>query len=109
MPDIYSQCDALLMPTLLESFSIVYLEAMYYRLPILTSEMWFAKAVCGDAAMFFDPFDAEDILHSIDAVMSDSTLRAKLIDAGLYRLSTFPSWEQNFTIYQRYLGELLVA
>ena len=109
MQDIYSQCDALLLPTLLESFSIVYLEAMYYGLPILTSDMWFAKNVCGHAAMYFDPFDAEDILHSIDNVMSDSTTRAKLIEAGLHRLSSFPTWEQNFTTYQRYLDELLAT
>lgn len=54
MSTLYKQCDALLMPTLLESFSIVYLEAMYHGLPVFTSDMWFARAVCGDAAAYFD-------------------------------------------------------
>jgi len=107
MHSLYKQCDALLMPTLLESFSIVYLEAMHHGLPVFTSEMWFAQAVCGDAAEYFDPFDAEDILRSIEEIMPHPSAKSDLIEAGAHRLASFPTWEENFATYQKYIGELL--
>lgn len=107
MHSLYKQCDALLMPTLLESFSIVYLEAMHHGLPVFTSDMWFARAVCGDAAEYFDPFDAEDILRALEEVMPHPSVKRDLSEAGARRLASFPAWEENFATYQKYIGELL--
>ena len=50
VPHYFRNCDALLLPTLLESFSTTYLEAMHCGLPILTSDLDFAREVCGPAA-----------------------------------------------------------
>ena len=94
------------MPTLLESFSIVYLEAMYHGLPVFTSDMWFARAVCGDAAAYFDPLDAEDILHSITKIMPHAVARRKLVEAGKQQLASFPTWNENFAKYQSHISEL---
>lgn len=107
MHNLYKQCDAVLMPTLLESFSIVYLEAMYHGLPVFTSNMWFARAVCGDAAVYFDPLDAKDILAAIEKVMPDPSAKKSYIIAGKQQLTGFPSWEMNFATYQTYITELL--
>lgn len=107
MCNLYKQCDALLMPTLLESFSIVYLEAMHYDLPVFTSDMWFARAVCGGSAQYFDPLDAVNILHSLNLIMPYSIKRRRLVELGKTRLASFPTWEQNFVTYQRYISQLL--
>jgi glycosyltransferase involved in cell wall biosynthesis len=55
LPATYRASDALFYPTLLESFSGTYLEAMQYRLPILTTDVDFAHYCCGPAALYFDP------------------------------------------------------
>ncbi len=107
MNDLYNQCDALLMPTLLESFSIVYLEAMHHSLPVFTSNMWFAQVVCGDAAKYFDPLDAKDILFAIEEVMPNPSVKSALIEAGAQQLASFPVWEENYAKYQGFVGELL--
>lgn len=107
MAALYSQCDGLIMPTLLESFSIVYPEAMHHGLPIFTSDLWFAHSVCGEAAAYFDPFDAEDILRSLDRVYGDPSARDALIDAGRQQLAAFPSWPDNFASYQALIKQLL--
>jgi len=106
IPALYRQCDALLMPTLLESFSIVYPEAMHFGLPVLTSDMWFAHAVCGKAARYFDPLDAQDILDAIEDIMSSPKRQKDLIEAGKRQLASFPDWDENFQHFMDMLQEL---
>ena len=105
MSGIYNRIDALLMPTLLESFSIVYLEAMYHRVPILTSNMWFARSICGNAAQYFDPLDENDIYNSIEKVLTNNKLRTTLIKKGVVQLSQFPSCDKTFTTINGFINE----
>lgn len=88
-PSIYKQCDALFAPTLLETFSAAYPEAMKMELPILTSNYSFAKDVCGDAALYFDPLDPKDIADKISTLIKDKLLQRKLISRGSRRVQTF--------------------
>lgn len=107
MQSLYAQCHGLLLPSLLESFSIVYPEAMAQGLPIMTSDLWFARAVCGEAACYFDPVDPVDIMRAIDEAMSTPAARAHFTEAGRQRLAGFPTWEDNFAAYQKIISELL--
>ncbi|MCY4372828.1 MAG: glycosyltransferase family 4 protein [Spirochaetaceae bacterium] len=100
VPALYRSCDALLMPTLLESFSGAYVEAMFHRIPIFTSNLNFAKAVCRDAACYFDPHDADDIVSKMDTVFDDPTRSALLVEAGRRVLADLPDWPRTFTLYQ---------
>ncbi len=104
VPSLYSQCDALFMPTLLESFSGTYVEAMYHRKPILTSNMDFAKDVCGDAAYYFNPLDSELIFEEILHMIKNDELRNRRIEKGERRLKELFSWDQVFARYQELMG-----
>ncbi len=103
VPSIYRQCDGLLMPTLLESFSGTYVEAMYHNMPIFTSDIDFAHDVCGEAAFYFNPLDVGSILGKIEEAYSDSGFREQKVAAGDKRLKQFLSWEQVFKQYQKIL------
>lgn len=88
-PNLYSQCDFLFLPTLLECFSASYCEAMFMQKPILTSDLSFATGICGNAGYYFDPTDAEDIANKIVALASNKLLQKQLIENGLQQLKTF--------------------
>ncbi|MBT3279305.1 MAG: glycosyltransferase family 4 protein [Phycisphaerales bacterium] len=91
----YHSCDALLLPTLLESFSGTYLEAMNFHVPILTSDLDFAHDVCGDAALYFDPHSTLAMRDAILQCKTDAALRDDLIRRGQDRLqSLFRSWDE---------------
>jgi glycosyltransferase involved in cell wall biosynthesis len=90
----YENADAFFMPTLLETFCIPYLEAMCFELPVLTSDLDFAHEVCGQAALYFDPWDARSMRDTILRLRADAALRGTLVAAGQERLRRdFPDWE----------------
>jgi glycosyltransferase involved in cell wall biosynthesis len=90
----YRHVDALVLPTLLESFSATYVEAMQFRCPILTSDMDFSRAVCGDAAMYFNPRDVRSLYHTILRFGSSGDIRDCLRRRGERRLPQIGiSWE----------------
>jgi glycosyltransferase involved in cell wall biosynthesis len=86
----YSECHAVLLPTLLETFSATYPEAMAASRPILTSGLDFAFDICEESALYFDPLNPADIAGQILALRANPKLYGDLIDEGLLRLSHFP-------------------
>lgn len=96
MPSLYKQCDALLLPTLLESYGLPYVEAMAYGLPIVTSDLDFAHEVCNDIAFYFDPFDPISILKSMEECLKDKDETKKRVIAGQRLVSLLPNWESVF-------------
>lgn len=101
---LYTQCDAFLMPTLLESFGLTYIEAIYFKLPILTSDRDFARVLCGDMALYFDPLNAADILHTIENTFSDKNALEERIKRYGSFLKEFPTGED---VSKRYLEEII--
>lgn len=94
----YANCDALLMPSLFESFSSTYVEAMNYGLPIITSDLDFARASCGDAALYFDPNSSEAMTDAIRKVLDNPALAQALRNRGRSRLDELPSsWDEVVT------------
>jgi glycosyltransferase involved in cell wall biosynthesis len=85
----YHFSDALMLPSFLESFTGTYLEAMEYRKPILTSDMDFARVVCGEAASYFDPFSPVACRDAIRELIDSPTLQSSLIAAGIERRASF--------------------
>lgn len=88
-PYLYSQCDFMFLPTLLECFSASYPEAMKMELPIITSDLKFAREVCGDAALYFDPVNATDIAKKIIFLHENPEFQEKMKAEGLKRLVDF--------------------
>jgi glycosyltransferase involved in cell wall biosynthesis len=88
-PSVYSECDALFLPTLLECFTASYPEALKMNKPILTSNLSFAHDICGDAAIYFNPFDSKDIADNIIILSNNEDLKNSLIDKGHERLNQF--------------------
>ena len=100
VPALYTQCDGLLMPTLLESFSGTYVEAMYHGIPIFTSDFDFAKVVCGNAAKYFNPFDVSDIIFQLNSVYTNNREKINLKKEANARLSSFSTWQEAYIQYQ---------
>jgi len=82
LPELYAAADAALVPSLLESSTACYAEAMHFGLPIVTSNLDFARASCAQAAIYCDPFDADAFARAVLALAADSQLAGSLTQAG---------------------------
>ena len=96
-PALYASCDAVILPSLLETFSANYVEAMVMKKPILTSDLEFAHEVCGKAALYFNPTSPESIANKIEEIIASSELRLQLIESGLDRLKGFDNPKKRLT------------
>jgi glycosyltransferase involved in cell wall biosynthesis len=99
VPALFNNCDALFMPTLLESFSATYVDAMFFQKPIFTSNLDFAHEICSDAAIYFDPFNATDIINKIEKTLSNPIYISQLVKNGTTRINTFPDWSKVAGLY----------
>ena len=76
------RCDVLWMPTLLETFCLPFVEAMYAGVPILAPDLDFARFVCDEAAVYYDPWRIDSIAEGLIRLADDSLLRNRLTEAG---------------------------
>lgn len=100
---LYNNAFAFIMPSLEEGFGIPVLEAMVCGCPVVSSNAASLPEVGGDAVIYFDPGNEEDIVSKVMQVLSDEKLRSDLIKKGEKRYKEF-SWQkmaqQTLKVYQ---------
>ena len=106
---LYRSGAAVLLPSLLESFSATYVEAFHFGVPLVTSDRDFARDVCGDAAVYADPLDPEALADAVLRVLDDEGLRRRLRAEGRRRLAALPDWRERLTLYLAACREALEA
>jgi glycosyltransferase involved in cell wall biosynthesis len=104
--DLYAQAHAVFLPTLLECSTAVYPESMFAGLPIVTSDLDFARELCEGAALYVDPFDSRAAAESLARVLTDSSERDSLVREGQKVLvRKYPSpedaWRKRLECLQR--------
>jgi glycosyltransferase involved in cell wall biosynthesis len=76
-------------PSLYEGFGIPPLEAMAHGCPVLTSDIEPLQEACGAAAYYCDPNDTASIANGMKALLTDSALRRRLIEAGYLQVKNY--------------------
>lgn len=88
---LYASVDFCVMPSLLESLSSAHLEAMQWRKPQIVAALPYARDLCGDAALYADPFDALAWVAQLERLRAEPALRGRLVRRGVERLQDFPA------------------
>ncbi len=100
LADLYRGSAAVLLPSLLESFSATYVEAMHFGVPLVTSDLDFARDICGAAALYADPLDPTALAARLQEVLDGPGMRAGVRQAGFERVRALPDWETRFGLYR---------
>lgn len=82
LPFFYRFCLAYTFPSYLEGFGLPALEAQSYGAPVLAADNSCLPEILGQSALYFNPYDIQDIGDKIISIIQDSNLRAELINKG---------------------------
>ncbi len=101
------QAKAIIFPSLCEGFGIPVLEAFYFQKPLLLSNASSLPEVAGEAAIYFDPQQPQQIAQAIShAFAMDEKEQQEWINKGRKRLQKF-SWQQTADQINRIIEDLL--
>ena len=89
---LYHAAECFVFPSLAEGFGLPVLEAMLRGVPVACSRIGPLEEVAGDAALYFDPTDVDDIARAIESLLTDGARRDQLRAAAVERAKLF-TWE----------------
>jgi len=90
---ILSKADLLVLPSFYEGFGMQILESLAAGVPVAASNISSMPEVAGEAAVYFDPHNTNEIKNAIKSVLLDKSLADRLKEKGKERLKNF-SWEK---------------
>ena len=94
---LYEEAVLVVLPSLDEGFGIPALEAMTVGAPLIAAARGALPEVVGDAGLLIDPLDVSALAASLERVLTDDQLRARLSAAGPARAREF-SWRASANV-----------
>lgn len=90
---LYQNAFCLVMPSFYEGFGLPLLEAMNFACPVLASFSSSLPEVGGDACLYFDPQNINDLTEKLMKLKNNPQLKKELIKKGKQRIKLF-SWKK---------------
>ena len=98
----YEKADALFFPSMLESYGLPLVEAMSIGLPVIAADLPYARLLCGDDGIYFDPESSENLIEAC------KELKSRLLEGWR------PDWSSSLrnipktwkVVAERFLNEL---
>jgi len=103
----YQNALCFVLCSLYEGFGLPVVEAMKYGCPVITSSVSSLPEAGGEAALYVDPENVNDIASKINRVLEDNKLREEMIKKGHAQAKKF-SWEKTAKETLRVLEEVAV-
>lgn len=94
--DLYLNSDIGFFASLLETFSATLLEYMYFRLPMVVTDLPFNTEVTKDAALYFQPKDVEEAAEKLKELIEKPKLRDRLLSLSDERMKVYVDYEENY-------------
>jgi len=86
---LYNMAEIFVYPSLYEGFGIPLIEAMACGAPVITSNTSSMPEVIGDAGLLINPAEVDDLTAKMKRVLSDDSLRKRMVEAGTRRAKNF--------------------
>jgi len=107
LPAIYQSATALIYPSFFEGFGIPVLEALWSRLPVITSNVSSLPEVGGDAVYYINPQSAEEVAEGMRKIFNDQQFADDLRYKGSLQAKKFSQQncaEAVMNVYRSLIG-----
>lgn len=101
-PAIYQSAVAMIYPSLFEGFGIPVLEALWSRLPVITSNVSCLPEAGGEGAYYVNPIISEEIAEGMKRIFEDKNLSDSLREKGWQHAQHFTQQKCADTVMQVY-------
>ena len=95
-----ASAEALVYPSRYEGFGLPVIEAMASGTPVICSQVASLPEVAGDAALYFNPGESDELADLLDRIRTDKEIRSQLVTAGFERIKRFSWDEASASIYE---------
>jgi glycosyltransferase involved in cell wall biosynthesis len=89
MASIYQNAEMLIYPSIFEGFGIPILEALYSKIPVITSKDGCFIEAGGPDSIYINPLSKEDIIEAINKIDNNPEIREKMITNGIKYAENF--------------------
>jgi len=107
LPVLYQGAAMLWFPSLSEGFGLPIVEAMAGGTPVITSNISVMPEIAGDAALYVNPFIAQELVAQSVVLLTNFQVRNKIIESGKIRAGQF-TWANSIKslmgVYERIMG-----
>ncbi len=106
-PAIYRQALALIYPSIFEGFGIPIIEALWSRLPVITTKGGVFPEAGGPGSIYVDPYDVAALRSAIERLINDEQRRVEMADTGFEYVQRFSReyvTKQMMTLYEGLVG-----
>lgn len=109
---LYRNAKAFVYVSLYEGFGFPPLESMACGVPAVVSNVASLPEVMGDAAAYVEPLNIDSICETVQEVLTNDTLRKRLIERGVERCALF-EWrraaKETIQVYQSLLSSSKIS
>jgi len=90
---LYKNASLYVQPSLCEGFGLPPLEAMARGVPIACSNAACLPEILGEAAIYFNPLDIDDMAEKMRSILSNDEIKKELVRRGFEQVKKY-SWEK---------------
>lgn len=108
LPALYSGAEAFCMPSFYEGYGLPVQEAMCCGCPVLLSDCTSLPEVAGDAGIYWDPHDTENMAEVIRNFTQSQETRAQAQKNVLKHAETFMTWREVALAHREVYEEVLI-
>ena len=94
LKDLYLNACLLAFPSPFENFPYTLIEAMSCGTPIVCSNSTAMPEACKNAALYFNPYDIDDIAAKITLILKNDLLRKEMSKKSLTRAKELPDYNE---------------
>ena len=89
LDNLYKNASLFVFPSLYEGFGLPPLEAMARGVAVISSKASCLPEILGEAAIYFDPLDVDDMARQIKKALTNKDLKQDLIKKGFEQIKKY--------------------
>jgi len=104
---LFQEASMYVFPSLYEGFGLPPLEAMAHGCPVASSNRASMPEILGEAAIYFDPENKDEMIGVIEEILSNQSERERLIALGKEQIKKYSWWDCALATSQIYQKALI--